>query len=49
MGKKLSGAQNRKRKAEQIAAIKKEQNSIKKFIKPIDNKPKESFEFQRNF
>lgn len=44
MGKKLSGAQNRKRKAEQIAAIKKEQNSIKKFIKPIDNKPKESFE-----
>ncbi|CAI6355615.1 unnamed protein product [Macrosiphum euphorbiae] len=44
MGKKLSGAQNRKRKAEEIAAKKKEQNSMEKFFKPIDNKPIESFE-----
>lgn len=44
MGKKLSGAQNRKRKAEKIVAEKKEQNSMKKFIIAIDNKPKESFE-----
>jgi len=44
MGKKLSGAQNRKRKAEEVAAKKKGQNSMEKFIKPIDNKPKESFE-----
>jgi len=44
MGKKLSGAQNRKRKAEEVAAKKKGQNSVEKFIKPIDNKPKESFE-----
>lgn len=44
MGKKLLGAQNRKRKAEEIAAKKKYQNSMTKFIVPIDNKPKESFE-----